>query len=190
MVLHSSSNGKLDKELPLCHMRAKTLYCILVYSMATNKDALRVFEDDVKQTWERIEARAKELAAERAAAGVNEVGEREQIQLVAQDPSTTITFEIPDGPPPDEITLEGEGSDQMDPERVREFLQKRWDIFTSFPKNLKKALEKKDLEEVNRVLGRMSVDEGEETVRLLDEAGILSFSSTDIVDKTQEQKAQ
>lgn len=156
--------------------------------MSTNKDALRVFEDDVKQTWDRIDSRSKELAAERAAAGVNESGEREQIQLVAQDPSTTITFEIPDGPPPEDLKLEGEGSESMDVEKVREFLQTRWDIFQSFPKNLKKALEKKDLEEVNRVLGRMSVDEGEETVRLLDEAGILSFSSTDIVDKTQGQK--
>ena len=156
--------------------------------MATNKDALRVFEDDVKQTWDRIDARSKELAAERAEA--NESGERETIQLVAQDPSTKITFEIPDGPPPAELKLEGEGSESMDIEKVREFLQTRWDIFQSFPKNLKKALEKKDLEEVNRVIGRMSVDEGEETVRLLDEAGILSFSSTDIVDKTQEQKQQ
>lgn len=154
--------------------------------MSTNKDALRVFEDDVKQTWERIESRAKEMAAERAAAGINEVGEREQIQLVAQDPSTTITFEVPEGPPPDEIKIEGEGADQMDPERVREFLQNRWDIYQSFPKNLRKALETKNLEEVNRVLGRMSVEEGEETVQKLDEAGILSFSSTDIVDRTKD----
>lgn len=163
---------------------------LLYYRMSTNKDALRVFEDDVKQTWDRIDNRAKELAAERAAAGVNESGEREQIQLVAQDPSTTITFEVPDGPPPEEIKLEGEGSDQMDPEKVREFLQKRWDIYQSFPKNLKKALETKNLEEVNRVLGRMSVEQGEEIVGQLDEAGILSFSSTDIVDKTAEQRAQ
>jgi cell division cycle protein 37 len=154
--------------------------------MATNKDALRVFEDDVKQTWDRINARSQELAAERAAAGINEVGEREQIQLVAQDPNTTITFEVPDGPPPENLTLEGEGSESMDVEKVREFLQKRWDIYNSFPKNLRKAIEKKDLEEVNRVLGRMSVEQGEETVGLLDEAGILSFSSTDIVDKTKE----
>ena len=156
--------------------------------MATNKDALRVFQNDVDQTWARIESRSGEMAAERAAAGVNSAGEREQIQLVAQDPSTTITFETPDGPPPDEITIEGEGSEEMDPEKVRQFLQRRWEIFESFPKNLKKALQSKSLEEVNKVLGKMAVDEGEETVQLLDEAGILSFSSKDIVDKTQEQR--
>lgn len=156
--------------------------------MATNKDALRVFQNDVNQTWARIESRSGEMAAERAAAGVNSAGEREQIQLVAQDPSTTITFETPDGPPPDEITIEGEGSEEMDPEKVRQFLQRRWEIFESFPKNLKKALQSKSLEEVNKVLGKMAVDEGEETVQLLDEAGILSFSSKDIVDKTQEQR--
>jgi cell division cycle protein 37 len=156
--------------------------------MATNKEALRVFQNDVDTTWARIDKRSGEMAAERAAAGVNSAGEREQIQLVAQDPSTTITFETPDGPPPDEITIEGEGSEEMDVEKVLEFLQKRWEIFESFPKNLKKALQSKSLEEVNKVLGKMAVDEGEETVRLLDEAGILSFSSKDIVDKTQEQR--
>ncbi|KAL7008952.1 hsp90 co-chaperone Cdc37 [Cystobasidiomycetes sp. EMM_F5] len=155
-------------------------------AMATNKDALRVFQDDVRTTWQRIKTRSGEMAKEREEAGVNGAGEREQIQLVAQDESTTITFEVPDGPPPENLTLTGEGSEEMDVEKVREFLQKRWDIFESFPKNFKSALQAKDLTEVNRVLGRMSVDEGEETVRLLDEAGILSFSSTDIVDRTQE----
>lgn len=152
--------------------------------MSSNKDALKVFQNDVQQTFDRISTRSVEMLAERTAAGVNEAGEREQIQLVAQDPSTTITFEVPDGPPPEQITLEGEGSDSMDPERVKVFLQRRWEIFESFPKNLKKALKGKNLEEVNQVLGRMAVEEGEETVRLLDEAGILSFSSPDIVDKT------
>ena len=95
----------------------------------------------------------------------------------------------PDGPPPENLTLEGDGSEDLDVEKVREFLQKRWDIFDAFPKNLKKALATKNLEEVNRVLGRMSVEEGEETVQKLDEAGILSFTSTDIVDKTQEAAA-
>lgn len=158
-------------------------------SMATNKDALQVFQNDVEQTYSRIATRSKEMKAEREAAGINSSGEREQIQLVAQDPNTTITFEVPDGPPPETITLEGEGSESMDPEKVREFLQKRWDIFESFPKNLKKALQSKSLEEVNRVLGRMAVEEGEETVQKLDEAGILSFSSTDIIDQTQGQQA-
>ena len=162
--------------------------CVVPDRMATNKDALKVFQNDVGQTWARIESRSAEMAAERAAAGVNESGEREQIQLVAQDPSTTITFEVPDGPPPEQLAIEGEGSENMDVEQVRAFLQRRWDIFESFPKNLKKALQTKSLEEVNRVLGRMAVEEGEETVGLLDEAGILSFSSKDIVDKTQEEK--
>ena len=152
--------------------------------MASNKDALKVFLNDVKQTADRISARSLEMVKERAAAGVTSEGEREQIQLVAQDASTSITFEVPDGPPPEEITLEGEGSENLDTERVRDFLQRRWEIFESFPKNFKKALKGKNLEEVNKVLGRMAVEEGEGTVKLLDEAGILSFSSPEIVDKT------
>jgi len=174
--------------LQYCRKLGKDGVSLFFKRMATNAEALRVFQNDVKQTFDRIVTRSKEMKAEREAAGVNSAGEREQIQLVAQDPSTVITFEVPDGPPPETFTLEGEGSEEMDVEKVREFLQKRWEIYESFPKNLKKALKSKSLEEVNRVLGRMAVEEGEETVQKLDEAGILSFSSTDIVDQTQNQQ--
>ena len=63
-------------------------------------------------------------------------------------------------------------------------LQMRWDVFQNFPEPLQKALQAHSLEEVNKVLGAMHVAEAEEVVRLLDVAGILSFSAEGIRDET------
>jgi len=111
---------------------------------------------------------------------------REQIQLVAENDSTVISFHVPDGPPPEHITLEGEGTEDLDIETVRATLVRRWEIFEAFPKNLKKALRSNELAAVNRVLGAMSVDQAEEIVQQLDEAAILNFSTSEIIDKTGE----
>lgn len=138
--------------------------------------AAAVFLNDVLSTYSRIFTRSAALASEQASSGPG----TEQIQLVAEDPSTTITFEVPDGPPPEKIELEGEGSENMDPERVKEFLQRRWDIFMGFEENLREALKTKSLEKVNAVLGNMEVGRAEKVVGLLDEAGILSFSSSEV----------
>ena len=135
-----------------------------------------VFFNDVLSTFTRILTRSKALAAEQPAAS----GGVEQIQLVAEDPNTVIGFEVPDGPPPEKIELEGEGSESMDPERVRAFLQRRWDIFTGFAPELQEALKTKELDRVNKVLGDMPCDDAEQVVGLLDEAGILSFSSSEV----------
>ncbi|GAA5887787.1 hypothetical protein JCM5296_001766 [Sporobolomyces johnsonii] len=151
---------------------------------AQNPAALRVFLEDVAKTSTRIIERAKVVAAERAAKQASSGEGVEQIQLVPSSPNQTITFEVPDGPPPEKLEITGEGADNLDPEMVREFLQKRWDIFDAFPKGLKKALEEKSLEKVNKVLGKMSVEDAEEVVGQLQEAGILSFETNEIVDQT------
>ena len=61
-----------------------------------------VFLKDVQETSARIWKRGNELAAEDKAEG-DETGDggREQIQLVASDPSVVISFDVPDGPPPE-----------------------------------------------------------------------------------------
>lgn len=151
---------------------------------ASDPKALKMFLEDVSNTSQRIITRAKVVAAERDAELAANPSGREQIQLVATDPSTIITFEVPEGPPPENLELTGEGSEDLDPVLVRQFLQGRWDIFTSFPIGLQKALAKKDLEAVNKVLGKMAVDEAEEVVKNLQEGGILSFESTEIQDQT------
>lgn len=138
--------------------------------------ALQMFLEDVKATGDRIINRAHVVAAEREAEKAANPHGKEQIQLVASDPSTVITFETPDGPPPEILEITGEGSEELDPELVRQFLQKRWDIFQSFSKGLQGALKEKSLEKVNKVLGKLEVPEAEEIVQQLQESGILSVS--------------
>ena len=99
---------------------------------------------------------------------------------MTENPDTVISFQIPDGPPPDHITLEGEGAEQMDPEMVRQFLQRRWDIFQSFDEPFRKALETQQLDQVNKVLGAMPLDKAEKVVGDLQESGILNFKSTEV----------
>ena len=53
---------------------------------------------------------AKKEEAEAASPG-------EQIQLVAENPDTVISFNVPDGPPPENLVLEGPGTEGMDVER-------------------------------------------------------------------------
>ncbi|OBZ68714.1 Hsp90 co-chaperone Cdc37 [Grifola frondosa] len=111
-------------------------------------------------------------------------GGNEQIQLVPENPSQSITFNVPDGPPPETIQLEGPGFENIDIEDVRKALQMRWDVFQSFNPPLQKALKAQSLDEVNKVLGRLNVEKAEEIVKLLDLAGILSFSDGGIRDET------
>jgi len=150
-------------------------------SRMTNTDgkAAVVFLSDVLSTYTRIAQRAKVLREQQQENGEG----TEQIQLMAQDPGTVISFEIPDGPPPEEIRLEGEGTEHLDPNQVREWLQRRWDIYMSFDEDFREALASKSLDKVNEVLGRMPVAKAEVIVQDLDRAGILNFSSTEIRDE-------
>lgn len=138
--------------------------------ISQNPKSITMFNEDFRQTYNRIATRTQEMIAEEAAAG-----EREQIQLVAEDPSMTISFNLPDGPPPEEIKLEGEGTEELDLEQVRAFLQRKWEIFESFNPKLKAALKTEKLDEVNKVLAKMKVAEAEEVVELMQEGGMLSF---------------
>nr|XP_031861814.1 uncharacterized protein CI109_002643 [Kwoniella shandongensis]KAA5528886.1 hypothetical protein CI109_002643 [Kwoniella shandongensis] len=138
--------------------------------IARNPKSVGMFNEDFQKTYQRISQRTAEMIAEEAAAG-----EREQIQLVAEDPSMTIGFNLPDGPPPDDLRLEGEGTEEMDIEQVKAFLQRKWEIFQGFPEKLKVALKTESLDEVNKVLGKMKVAEAEEVVELMQEGGMLSF---------------
>lgn len=143
-----------------------------------------MFTADLEQTYTRIATRTVEMAAESAAAGEGPDGEREQIQLVAEDPNMEITFNLPDGPPPDVIKIEGEGAEQMDMEEVKAFLQRKWEIFEGFPENLRSALKSEKLTQVNKVLGSMRVAEAENIVELMQEGGMLSFSEKGVRDMT------
>jgi cell division cycle protein 37 len=148
--------------------------------VAGGQSAQAIFRKDVEDTYQHIVRRVeitKVEESEAAAAG-------EQIQLVAENPDTTISFNVPDGPPPENLVLEGPGTEGMDIEDVRKALQMRWDLFCGLPKDLQEALKTGDLAAVNKVLGNMPVSEAENAVKALDMGGILSFAEEGIRDET------
>ncbi|CAE6413420.1 unnamed protein product [Rhizoctonia solani] len=147
--------------------------------LAPNAMPRAIFEKDVNDTYEMICTRAEKAKEEDAKAGA-----RETIQLVCENPDTDVQFNVPDGPPPETITLEGEGTEHLDPVQVREALMRRWEMFEAFKPEMQSALRNHSLDEVNAVLEKMDLAEAEGMVQLLDASGILSFSSTDIRDET------
>ncbi|KDR82905.1 hypothetical protein GALMADRAFT_238552 [Galerina marginata CBS 339.88] len=142
-----------------------------------DKRALKVFVDDVESTYKHLVDRVKITQEEQQEA-------REQIQLVPENPSQTISFNVPDGPPPEELVLEGPGTEGLDIEEVRKALQFRWDVFQGFSPEMQEALQSGGLDGVNKVLGEMDVAEAEALVNSLDVAGVLNFAEGGIRDQT------
>jgi cell division cycle protein 37 len=138
--------------------------------MATDeKRAQRVFLKDVEDTYAHLASRVAAIIEE-------EDIERSTILLMPEDPSKPTTFNVPDGPPPEDIRLEGPGTENMDVEEVRKALEMRWNVFQSFDPKFQEALKVGTLDAVNTTLAEMDVAEAEEVVRLIQMAGILSVS--------------
>ncbi|KAK3050746.1 hsp90 co-chaperone Cdc37 [Extremus antarcticus] len=129
--------------------------------------ARKLFLDDVNNTYARIRTRTAELAKQREEDGG---GDREQIQLHAVDPGTTINIVTP--PPLEQCQSEDERASRQ--------------IFETFPPGLRVALESGSLDKVNEVLGKMSVDEAEQVVEQLGEGGMLSLEEG-VIDATTEE---
>ncbi|CAL5872437.1 uncharacterized protein PFLUO_LOCUS6701 [Penicillium psychrofluorescens] len=123
--------------------------------------ASTLFNDDVRDTYNRIKTRAAELSKETA----NDPAGVEQIQLHAVDPNTKITINIP-------------AANSEDPTEVE--VRK---VFDTFPADMQKALLSESLDEVNKVLGKMTVEDAEVIVEHLGNSGILSMEEG-IVDAT------
>ena len=130
--------------------------------------ARKLFLDDVNSTYARIRSRTAELARERDADGGS--SDKEQIQLHAVDPNTQINIVTP--PPIDQCTTDDERTARA--------------IFDSFPPGLQRALASESLDEVNKVLGKMSVDEAEQVVEQLGNGGMLSLEEG-VIDATTEE---
>ncbi|KAL9596609.1 MAG: hypothetical protein Q9219_005692 [cf. Caloplaca sp. 3 TL-2023] len=128
--------------------------------------AREVFQKDVNDTYARIRSRTAEIAKERAANP--KATETEQIQLHAVDANTSIHINIPSPSPTEPIEV-----------KARE-------IFDTFPPGLQRALESGELDKVNEVLGKMSVEEAEEVVEKLGEGGMLSVEEG-VIDGTTEE---
>ncbi|KAI9879782.1 MAG: hsp90 co-chaperone Cdc37 [Pleopsidium flavum] len=142
----------------------------LFFKRITTKghNAQKVFYDDVNNTYTRIKIRAAEMAKERATEAAEGGAGVEQIQLHAVEPGTTINIVIPQPKSQDEVEKKARAT------------------FESFPPGLQRALESGSLDEVNKVLGKMSVDEAEEVVGQLGEGGMLSLEEQ-IIDATTEE---
>lgn len=123
----------------------------LFFKRITTKghQAQEVFYKDVQETYMRIRTRSREIIAERAKESQSEGVE--QIQLHAVEPGTVIQIQVPP-------------ADSQDPE-----IQQARKVFDGFKPEMKKALESGKLDEVNKVLGEMKVDEAEELVGLFGE---------------------
>lgn len=141
-----------------------------------------IFRKDVDDTFAHIERRVEAQKLESPAVS----SETEQIQLVAENPETTISFNVPDGPPPENIQLEGPGTEDLDVEEVKKALQLRWDLFQGLSPELQEALKTGELAEVNKVLGNMGVAQAEQEVKMMDMGGILNFAGEGIRDMTGE----
>ncbi|KAH9169359.1 hypothetical protein EDB89DRAFT_1479657 [Lactarius sanguifluus] len=141
--------------------------------MAGGENVRASFRKDVEDAYGHIVKRAEIAKQEAEARG------EQLIQLVAGNPDTGVSFNVPDGPPPEHPVLEGPGIEGMDTE---EALQIRWDIFCGLPEDLQEALKAKDLTAMNKVLKNMPVSIAENVVNALDRGGILIFSEEGIRD--------
>lgn len=177
MAFDAQLDGKDDFARQCVHQALLLQYCralgkdgvALFFKRITTKghQAQDVFYKDVQDTYYRIKNRAAEINAQRAADGGSGEGV-EQIQLHAVEPGTEIKIKIP----PEKSEDEGE-------KRGRE-------IFEGFAPDMRKALESGSLDKVNEVFGKMKVEDAEEIVALLSEAGILSLEEQ-IIDATTEE---
>ncbi|KAL0580632.1 hsp90 co-chaperone Cdc37 [Marasmius crinis-equi] len=149
-----------------------------------DKRAEKVFVDDVETTYAHLVDRVQKSKEELATGG------REQIQLVPETKNQEISFNVPSGPPPEEIVLEGPGTEDLDIEEVRKALQLRWDVFSSFSSNLQEAIQENSLKKVNRCLAEMEIQEAERVVQELDIAGILSFAPGGIRNATDQEEVE
>lgn len=165
LAFNAAMDGKDDFARQCVHQGLLLQYCRalgrdgvgLFFKRITTQghQAQKVFFDDVNSTYARIRTRTKEIEKQRAQEEADGSGGVEQIQLHAVDPGTTINIKIPP-------------TTSEDPEEV-----KARELFNAFPPGLQRALESGSLDEVNKVLGKMSVEQAEEVVGQLSEVSLL-----------------
>lgn len=109
--------------------------------------ASQAFLKDVQQTVEHIKKRCKIIEEERS--DTLEQGGAEQIQLHAVDPDTEISIRVP------------EKGDEG------------YEIYENFSPELKKAIDSRSLDEINKYLGDLSIEDAENLIGQFDQCGVL-----------------
>lgn len=125
-----------------------------------NQQARKMFFDDVEKTYGHIQRRCKEIMQERQSEGV------ETIQLQTASEGGQITIRIPD------------------PNKEEE--QEAYKVFDQLPSAFKDALKTGKLEELNKVLEKMNVNDAETLIQVCSQYGFLDVGS-EIIDQTQQQ---
>ncbi|CAO3638402.1 unnamed protein product [Cunninghamella blakesleeana] len=135
----------------------------------SNEQARRMFADDVKKTYERIELRCAEIAQEQHYEG----GERESIQLQPLSEGGQLTVRVPKQDDP-ELNNSEEG-------------KKVLEVYQSLPPNFREALETADLDTINKALDKMKVEDAEFVIEVCSNYGFLDVSG-EVIDTTKDQE--
>lgn len=167
MAFDAQLEGKEDFARQCVHNALLLQYCralgrdgvAMFFKRITTKghQAQDVFFKDVQETYMRIKSRCKEINVERAEEAASGGAGVEQIQLHAVEPGTVINIKIP---PPNSEDEEEKNSRK---------------IFEGFSPEMRAALETGNLDQVNKVLGKMKVEEAEELVGLFGEVSVSPF---------------
>lgn len=104
------------------------------------------FLKDVHDTYAHVVRRVEETKPEPT------TSDRETIQLVPESDIADIAWFIPEGPPPEDLVLEGPGTEDLDVEEVREVLQTQWSIYQSLSNPVQEALQAHSLDRLNKAM--------------------------------------
>ncbi|KAG9285178.1 hypothetical protein G9A89_004393 [Geosiphon pyriformis] len=134
-----------------------------ITSPQAQQQARQIFNTDVEETYKRITERCKTIEEERKQSSSGKQAEQIQIEIVGKNDSLTI--QIPT-------------ADSTDPEE-----KARYEIYMTLSQDLREAFETEELEKINLVLGKMSVDEAEKALEIINKAGVLTIEEG-IIDAT------
>jgi cell division cycle protein 37 len=113
---------------------------------APNPQPRRLFEDDVNKTYNRIKTRCAEIRAEKEQ-------QVETIQLQQMQEGSKLTVRVPNAENEDE--------------------KQAAEIYNSLPPKFRTALETGELDEINKVLAEMKVEDAELVVKVASDYGFL-----------------
>jgi cell division cycle protein 37 len=128
---------------------------------APNPQPRRLFEDDVNKTYSRIKTRCAEIRAEKEQ-------QVETIQLQQMQEGSKLTVRVP--------------SSQNEEEKQAA------EIYNSLPPKFRVALETGELEEINKVLAEMKVEDAELVVKVASDYGFLDVEG-EVLEEAPEQAA-
>lgn len=115
------------------------------------------YEDECNRMIEHVKTRCKVIQEEREKEKEQEANEGEelveQIQLRSVDPNTELVVNIPE-----------KGT-------------KEYEVYSSLPEEMRKALETGSLDEVNRVFAKIPVDEAEAMLETFNESGVIGVQA-------------